>query len=156
MPRCYTVTLTPTAIAVATTDLIALRAATDIPIKIRSLRVWQTSDFGDAQDEIVTLQLVRGNTTAGSAGATFTPVPADKKDAAASLTARVGDTTAASAGTTDIPYQSGWNVRAPFEFIFPDEMMVRGDQGGGFIVLRFGAAPVDSLTVAASISVWEI
>ncbi len=156
MPRCYTVTLTPTAIAVTTTDLIAVRAATDMPIKIRALRVWQTSDFGDTQDEVVTLQLVRGNTTAGSAGATFTPVPKDKKDAAASLTARVGDTTAASAGTTDIPYQTGWNVRAPLEMIFPEDMMPRGDQGGGFIVLRLGAAPADSLTIGASIDVWEL
>lgn len=156
MPRSYTVTLAPTAIAVATTDLIAVRAATDIPIKIRALRVWQTSDFGDAQDEVVTLQLVRGNTTAGSAGSAFTPVPNDKKDSAASFTARVGDTTAASAGTTDIPYQTGWNVRAPLEIILTEEMMPRGDQGGGFIVLRFGAAPVDSLTIGASLTVWEV
>lgn len=156
MPRCYTVTLTPTAIAVATTDLIAVRAAIDIPIKVRALRVWQTSDFGDAQDEVVTLQLVRGNTTVGSGGTTFTPVPKDKKDAAASFTARVGDTTAASAGTTDTPYTTGWNVRAPLEMVFPEEMMTRGDQAGGFIVLRFGAAPADSLTIGASIDVWEL
>jgi len=155
MPRCYTVNLTPTSISAATVDLIAVRAGTDVPIKVRALRVWQTSDFGDAQDEVVTLQLVRGNTTAGSGGATPTPVPKDKKDAAASFTARTADSTAASAGTTDVPYTTGWNVRAPFEMIFPDEMMARGDQAGGFIVLRLGAAPTDALVIGASMDVIE-
>ncbi len=156
MPRCYTVNLAPTAIAVATTDLIALASADDIPIKIRAIRWWQTSDVGDAQDEVITLQLVRGNTVAGSNGSTFTPVPKNPKDAAASFTARVGDTTAASSGTTTIPYQSGANVRAPFEIIFPEDMMPGTDQGTGFLVLRLGAAPADSLTMAASIDVWEM
>lgn len=156
MSRCYTVTLTPTAIAVATTDLIAIAAADDIPIKIRSIRFWQTSDVGDAQDEVITLQVVRGNTTSGSGGATFTPVPKNPKDTAAAFTARVGDTTAASAGTTTIPYQTGVNVRAPFEMIFPEDQMPGTDQGTGFLVLRLGAAPADSLTLACSIDVWEL
>jgi hypothetical protein len=156
MPRCYTVTLTPTAIAAATTDLIALASADDIPIKIRAIRWWQTSDVGDAQDEVITLQLVRGNTSAGSGGATFTPLPKNPKDAAASFTARVGDTTAASAGTATIPYQTGVNVRAPFEMVFPEDMMVGTDQGTGFLVLRLGAAPADSLTLACSVDVWEM
>lgn len=157
MPRCYTVTLPPTAIAVATTDLIALVAADDIPIKVRAVRVWQTSDVGDAQDEVVTLQLVRGNTTVGSGGSTVTPVPKNIKDAAATpTTQRVGDTTAASAGTTTIPYQTGWNVRAPLEMIFPEDMMPGTDEGSGRIVLRLGAAPADSLTIGASIDYWEM
>lgn len=156
MPRCYTVNLSPTAIAVATTDLIALASADDVPIKIRAIRWWQTSDVGDAQDEVITLQVVRGNTTAGSGGATATPVPRSTKDAAAVTTARVGDTTAASVGTTVITYSTGVNVRAPFEVIFPDNEMIGTDQGSGFLVLRLAAAPADSLTMGASIDFWEM
>lgn len=157
MTRCYAVNLAPTAIAVATTDLIAVLAATDIPIKIRSIKIWQITDFGDAQDEVLTIQLVRGNTTAGTGGATATPVlTGDKHDAAASFTARTADTTAASAGTTDIPYQTGWNVRSVLEWIFPESDMPRGDAGGGRIVLRLGAAPADSLTIGAQLVVWEV
>lgn len=156
MPRCYTVNLAPTAIAVATTDLIALIPADDVPIKVRAIRWWQTSDFGDTQDEVITLQLVRGNTTNGSGGATATPVPKSSRDAAAVTTARVGDTTAASAGTTVIPYSTGPNVRSSFEIIFPEDMMVGSDQGGGQIVLRLAAAPADSLTMGASIDFWEM
>jgi hypothetical protein len=154
--RCYTVNLTPTAIAVATTDLIAVLAATDFPIKVRAIRIWQTSDFGDAQDEVVTINLVRGNTTVGSGGpGAFTPIRKVRTDAAASFTARTADTTAASAGTPETPYSTGWNVRNPLEVIFPDEMMV-GTHGNQFLVLRFGAAPVDSLTIGCSIDVWEM
>ncbi len=156
MTRCYTVTLPPTAITVATTDLVALAAADDIPIKIRAIRWWQTSDVQDAQDEIITLQVVRGNTTAGTGGATSTPVAKNPKDAAAAFTARISDTTAASAGTTTIPYQTGVNVRAPFEMIFPEDLMPGTDQGTGFLVLRLGAAPADSLTLAVSVDVWEM
>lgn len=157
MPRCYTATLTPTAIAVATTDLIALACADDVPIAVRSIRVWQTSDVGDAQDEVITLKLERGNTTAGSGGSTVTPVPKKAKDSAAvQTTQRVGDTTAASAGTAVIVYETGWNVRAPLEIMFPDDMMPGTDQGTGFLVLRMAAAPADSITIGVSIDYWEL
>jgi hypothetical protein len=153
--RCYTVNLAPTAIAVATTDLVAVLAATDIPIKIRAIRIWQTSDFGDAQDEGLTINIVRGNTTVGSGGATFTPIRKVRTDAAASFTARTADTTAASAGTAETPYSTGWNVRGTLEIIFPEDMMV-GTHGNQFLVVRLGAAPADSLTIGCSIDVWEM
>lgn len=154
MARCYTVNLAPAAITVAA-DLVALVAADDIPIKIRAIRVWQTSDVGDAQAEILTLNLVRGNTTAGSGGAAGTQVPVDPKDAAASFTSRVGDTTAASVGTPVTVYSTGWPVGSAFEIVFPDNEMRRTDQGVGFLVLRLGGAPADSLTIGASVDVWE-
>lgn len=155
MPRCYTVNLTPAAFTVAA-DLVALVSADDIPLKVRAIRVWQTTDFGDAQDEVLTLNLVRGNSTPGSGGAAGTQVPKNPKDSAASLTSRVGDTTAASAGTAVTVYSTGWNVRAPLEMIFPEDQMPGTDQGTGFLVLRLGAAPADSLTIGCSIDVWEL
>jgi hypothetical protein len=156
MPRCYTVNFTPAAIAVATTDLIDLKAADDVPIKVRALRIWQTSDVGDAQDEVITVQLVQGNTTDGTGGAAATPAKINPKDAAATLTARNGDTTAASAGTAVVVYSTGWNVRAPLEIIFPEDMMRGTDQGSGLLCLRIAAAPADSLTIGASLDVWEM
>lgn len=155
MPRCYTVNFTPTSETVAV-DLVALVSADDIPIKIRAIRVWQTSDVGDAQDEVLTLNLVRGNSTPGSGGGAGTQAPKNPKDAAASFTSRVGDTTAASAGTPVTVYSTGFNVRAPFEIIFPEDLMPGTDQGTGFIVLRLGAAPADAITIGCSIDVWEM
>src|SRR5262245_28100387 len=156
MARCYTVNLTPTAIAVATTDLVELSAADDVPIRIRAIRFWQTSDAGDAQDEVITLNIQRGNTTSGSGGSAFTPIAKSNRDPAATFAAEVGNTTAASAGTAVTVYSTGVNVRAPFEMIFPEDLMPYTDQGGGFLVVRMGAAPADSLTIGCSVDVWEL
>lgn len=154
MQRCYTVNLAPAA-ATAAIDLAALVSADDIPIKVRAIRVWQTSDVGDAQDEVLTLNIVRGNTTPGAGGAAGTQAPKSPKDSAASFTSRVGDSTAASAGSPVTVYSTGWNVRAPLEVTFTEDEMPGTDQGTGFLVLRLGAAPADSLTIGCSIDVWE-
>lgn len=155
MSRCYTVNLAPASITAAI-DLAAIKPADDIPVKIRAIRVWQTSDVGDAQDEVLTINVVRGNTTDGSGGAAGTMVKKDERDAAASFTSRVGDTTAASAGTPVTVYSSGWNVRAPFEVIFPDQVQPRCDQGQTNIVVRLGGAPADAITLGCSVDVEEI
>jgi hypothetical protein len=156
MPRCYTVTFTPTSETVAV-DLIALVAADDIPVKVRAIRVWQTSDFGDAQAEGLTINLVRGNTTNGSGGGGGTNTAVGgSHDASASFTSRVGDTTAASAGSPVTVYSTGWTAQAPFEMIFPEDMMRGTDQGAGQLVLRLGGAPVDAITVGAQVDVWEM
>lgn len=156
MPRCYTVTLAPTAIAVATTDLIELAAADDVPIGIRAIRILQITDFGDAQDEVVRVSIVRGNTSSGSGGSAFTPIKKRPKDASASFTAEVGNTTAASAGTTETVYSNGFNVRAGLDVIIPESDMAITDQAANFLVLRLPAAPADSLTIGVEIDVWEM
>lgn len=155
MPRCYTVTFTPTAETVAV-DLVALIAADDIPVGIRALRIWQTSDVGDAQDEVISVLVVRGNTTNGSGGGAGTQPGKTGREGSASFTSRVGDTTAASSGTPLTVYETGVNVRAPFEMIFPEDMMPRTDQGLGQLVVRLGGAPTDSLTIGCSVDVWEL
>lgn len=155
MPRCYTVNLTVTAISATTVDLCELVAADDIPIGIREIRWGQTSDVGDAQDEVIELQIVRGNTTSGSGGSSATPVRKRPKDAAASFTAEVGNTTAASGGTTEVPYKTWVNVRAPLEKTFTDTEMVWTDQGAGILAVRLVGTPTDSLTMGISIDVWE-
>lgn len=157
MTRCYTVTLAPTAIAVATTDLIELTAADDIPIGIRAIRFFQLSDFGDAQDEVVRFAVVRGNTTPGSGGnAGVAAVRKKPRDAAAGFTAATANTTAASAGTPVTVYSNGFNVRQGLDVIIPENDMPQTDQGSGLLAIRFTAAPADSLTVGVEIDVWEL
>lgn len=156
MPRCYTVRLDPTAIAVATTDLIELVAADDVPIGVRAIRVFQVSDFGDAQDEVVRIAVVRGNTASGSGGSAFTPLKKKPRDPAATFTAEVGNTTAANTGTTEQVYTNGFNVRAGLDVIIPESDMAFTDQANNFLVLRLPAAPADSLTIGVEIDVWEM
>lgn len=155
MPRTYTVNLTATSVANNTTDLFELAAADDKPIGIRGLRWGQTSDVGDAQDEILELQIVRGNTTSGSGGSAPTGVPKRGSDSAAAFTAEVLNTTAASAGTAVIPYKTWVNVRAGLEMTYTDDQMVCTDQTAGFLVLRLVNAPADAITMGISVDVVE-
>lgn len=152
----YVVHLAPAAATVAL-DLVDLTPADDIPILIHGFRVYQTSDFGDAQDEVIGLAWVRGNTAAGSGGNAGAAVsPKNHRDAAASVTARTGDTTAASSGTAVTVYSTGWNVRAPLEVVFTPEQRIRADQGNTILSLRMLGAPADSLTIGCSVDVEEI
>ena len=155
MGRIYTVNLSPTAITVAA-DLVELTPAANMPLLVHGFKVWQTTDTGDAAEELITLSWVRGHTTSGSGGSAAPPVPKDHHDAAASATAEAGNTTAASVGTTTVVYSTGWNVRSPLEVVFTPEQRVRADAGNTTLVLRMGAAPADSLTIGCSVDVEEI
>lgn len=156
MGRVYTVHLAPAAATVAL-DLVELTPADDIPILIHGFRVYQTSDFGDAQDEVIGLAWVRGNTAAGSGGnASVARTPKDHRAAAASFTAATGNTTAASSGTAVTCYSTGWNVRAPLEVVFTPEQRIRADQGQTILALRMLGAPADALTIGCSVDVEEI
>lgn len=156
MGRVYTITLAPTAITVAA-DLVEITPADDIPVVIHGFRVWQTTDTGDAAEEVIGLSWVRGNTTSGSGGnAGVASTPKNPRDAAASATVETANTTAASAGTAVTCYSTGWNVRAPLEVVFTPEQRIRADQGNTLLVLRMLAAPADSLTIGCSVDYEEI
>lgn len=152
--RAFTVTFTPTSETVAV-DLVALIAATNFPIAIRSIRVWQTSDFGDAQAEGLTINIVRGNSTNGSGGSPGTQVGVGGRESSANFTSRVGDTTAASAGTPVTVWSDGWNVQLPYSFVFPEDEMRGTDAVLGQLVVRLGGAPADAITVGCQVTVWE-
>jgi hypothetical protein len=155
MGAVYTVHLAPTAITVAA-DLIELTPADDRPVVVHGFRVWQTTDLGDAAEEIISLAWVRGNATSGSGGNTSVAVtPKDPRAAAAGATAETANTTAASTGTPLTVYSTGWNVRAPLEVVFTPEQRIKCDQGQSLLVLRMLAAPADSLTIGCSVDIEE-
>lgn len=157
MSNVYTVELAPTSISAATVDLIEITAADDRPIRILGFRAWQTTDFGDAQDEIVGLKWVRGNTTSGSGGsAAASGVGKTGREPASGFQFEAGNTTAASGGTAVTPYSTGKNVRGPVEITLTEKQQFGTDQGLGLLVLRLAAAPVDAITLAVSVDVEEL
>lgn len=156
MGRKYTVHLAPAA-ATAALDLFEGTPADDKIIRILGFRVYQTSDLGDAAEEIIGLSWVRGNTTSGSGGNTsVASTPGNPHDASAGATWETGNTTAASAGTPVTCYSTGWNVRAPLEVVFTPEQWVYAKQTDTLLALRMLAAPADSLTIGGSIDYEEI
>lgn len=155
MGRKYWVDLPPTAVTVAA-DLFELTPADDKPIRVLSLNLHQTSDFGDAQDEVISLVWVRGNTTSGSGGSTSTPRPCNPSDTAAAFTVEIANTTAASSGTAVNLPRHGFNVRGGLERPYTPDEVFEATQANTLLVLRMAAAPADSLTIGGSILVEEL
>lgn len=144
-----------TAVSVAA-DLFELVPADDKPICIHELKVWQTSDLGDAAEEIIGISIVRGNATSGSGGGTPTIVPAMGGAAAAAFTGECRNTTAASTGSPVFVGGDGWNVRVPYIWTPAPEDRVWCTQAQTLLCVRLDAAPADALTMNASMIVEEI
>lgn len=154
MGRKYWVDMPPVAITVAA-DLFEITPADDKPIRILALNLHQTSDFGDAQDEVLSVVWVRGHTTSGSGGTTPTPRPCNPSDAAAGFTVDANNTTQATVGSTVNLPRHGWNVRAPLERPYTPDECPEASQANTTLLLRMSAAPADSLTIGGSILVEE-
>lgn len=154
MGRKYWVDVDPVAVTVAA-DILEITPADDKPIRILDWDILQTTDLGDAQEEIIGLLWVRGHTTSGSGGAAVTPRPCNPSDAAAGFTAERLNTTQASVGTTVNLGRSGWNVRVPGGKTLIPEGRQEATQGNTTLVLRMAAAPADSVTISGSVLVEE-
>lgn len=155
MGRYYTVEFEGTAVTAAV-DLFELAAADDKPIVVHGMELAQSSDLGDAAEEILRYRVIRGHTTSGSGGSAPTPRPIDPNAAAAGFTAETLNTTAASAGTGVNLHSGGWNIRIPGPMWLTPEMRWRTDQAAGLLVVRLMAAPTDSLTMSGTLYVEEV
>lgn len=142
-------------------DLLELTAADDKPIRLRKLRLSQTSEVGDAQEENIRLQIIRmtATVTAGSGGAT--PNVNSVKQAIDSLTAgftaKVNNTTlATTTGNTRTLEELGWNERnTPYEMEWPDEEDQYDAVQTQYLLLRAPAGPADDITMELTAEVIE-
>lgn len=121
---------------------------------IRRLLLWQTTDVGDAAEEILRTEWIRGNATSGSGGQTTVITPNDSFDAAATFTAELLNTTVASTGTPVSTYVGGWNIRIPLDLLFPplEYLTLRNGERGVFRI----SAPADAITVNCSVFVEQV
>lgn len=152
--RAYSVTFSAVAVAAAQ-DLFELTPADDRPIEIVGIELGQSSDAGDAQDELLQISVIRGHTTGGSGGSAPTPTPLNPNDAAAGFAAEVNNTTVASAGTTTTLATGCWNVRAGYINWFPEGCRPTAGQGNTTLVVR-QTAPADSITMSGTLYVREL
>lgn len=153
--RVYIVDLVQTAVTVAA-DLVELTPADDKPIEVLGFELYQITDLGDAAEEIIGVEWIRGHTTSGSGGSTPTPRPLNPNDAAAGFTAETFNTTAASVGTTNILQNHGWNIRIPTPVTYTPEATPQAGQGNTTLILRMLNAPADSITIGGHIVVREV
>ena len=156
MARKYWIDLPPTAITTIV-DVVEIQPADDKPVTVLAVHLLQTTDVGDAAEEVLGLSWLRGFTASGTLGTTAgaTPRPVDPDDAAAGMVAEAFNTTLASGGTAVTMGRMGWNVRIPLVEIYVPGGGVKVTQANTTLVLRLDAAPVDSLTMSGSILVEE-
>lgn len=151
--RIYAVTFSAVAVSAAQ-DLFEITPADDKPVKIVGIELGQSSDAGDAQDEVLQISIIRGHTTSGSGGSAPTPAPLNPGDSAAGFTAEVNNTTIASTGTTNTLHTGCWNVRAGYINWFPEGARPMAGQGNTTIVVR-QTAPADAITMSGTLYVEE-
>jgi hypothetical protein len=135
-------------------DFFELDAAAEKPIEIVAIEIANKSEVGDAQEEMVTYQIIRGNATTGNGTAT-TPRALDSSDGAASFTAKTVSSTPASAGTALVLVASTFNVRAGLQVIYP-ELMRPKTAGADLLCVRMTVALVDDATLSGTIWVREL
>lgn len=153
MPRTATVTFDNIVIDATTDDLIELDAATDHPIEVIGWNIGQHTDLGDAQEEEMRMLWVRGNTSSGTGGSAVTPRPLDDGDTV-SFTCEAGNVTTAASGGTAVEWEWPFNIRLGSDVWLPDGCGL-WTRGSNLLVIRFKAAPADSISFSGQIWVKE-
>jgi hypothetical protein len=142
-------------------DLFSLLAAATSRLRINRIEIGQYSDAGDAQSELLPIQLIRGATVAGSGGTLPTPRLPLFYGPAATAVARANDTTPASGGTPEILYSQVFNVQAGYVYspnyletgVHSRDPRILVPVSTRFVV-NLPTAPADSLTMSGFIE-WE-
>lgn len=148
MGRMYVVSFEGVAVSAAQ-DFFELSPADDKPVLIHALYLSQSSDVGDAAEELLRVTIKRGHTTSGSGGSAFTPVPLQSSaGAAAGAAAEINNTTIASAGTAVVLHAETFNIRAGLAYIPTPECRPGASQANTTLVVRLEAAPADALTMS--------
>ena len=137
-------------------DLFSLLPATDKPVKLHACYISQTSDAKDAEEELLLISVVRGNTTVGSGGAAATGEGlGSTNEAADGASIRVNDTVEASVGTEVELHLESWNIRQTWIY-HPAPEDRPGVENDEFICIRLLDAPADALTTSGTLVYEEI
>lgn len=152
MSRMYSCTFDAVAIT-AVQDIFSLLAPSVVAVRLHALDLFQTSDVGDAQEEVLRIRIRQGQTVVGSGGTAGTAIPQDVDDAASGSTIRLNDTTQAGTGTIVVDEIFGWNIRVPLTRIWTPETRPIA-KGGRRLTIELVGAPADSITVSGNL-VWS-
>lgn len=142
----------------AAVDLFEVGVATGLVARVGGLHISQSSDTGEAAEEIIRYRFVYGNATSGSGGAA--PDAANTGygygDPPVS-TIESFNTTAASTGTPASGLSGSFNIRAGEAMWYPPglEPYLFEEGGGELNVVRLMAAPADSLTMSAALFIYN-
>ena len=151
----YVATFAPVVLSAAQ-DVFEIVAPASSRLMIREIRLGQYSDPGDAQAEMLSVQIIRGYTTSGSGGASVTPVNLSPVSGAAAAVATVerNNTTVAADGTGAVLLADTFNVMGGWRYYpVPEERIEVGVSQR--LVVRI-TAPADALTMNGTLVYEEV
>lgn len=158
MGRIYTATFKSTAVTAAQ-DLFEIAAPTDAVVVVHAWHVSQSTETGDAAEEMLILTCNRGvgSVTSGSGGATVTPQPIEDGDTGFGGTVERNNTTimAAGTGTLEELEVHVWNIRVPFSMVYTPETRPKISPGNRW-TLELESTPADSITMSGTVIFEEI
>jgi len=139
-------------------DLFYIAPADDKPVALWELELYVISELGDAAEEWLRLQVIRGFTSVGSGGTSVTLSATPRQnlaDADPAVTLRYNDSTVATTGTTQILWGGGMNVRAGLDKVWLPETRPWCTQGQSSILVRLMAAVTDDVTMSGTLTFEE-
>lgn len=125
-------------------------------VEIMGLFLGQSSDFGDAQAEIIPYDVIRGLTTAGAGGAAATIRSMDPKDTAAGFTAKTNNTPGAVTGTEELLHSGFFNVAVGEALWLPEGAGWKCTTTESRLIVRLRTVPADELVMTGTAYVREM
>lgn len=157
MGRLYSVPVSATSVSTAV-DVFEVLASSSKPFFLHEVTIAQSSDYGDAQAEGLTVYIKRatGSYTSGSGGSTATPAKLSTNDAAAGPTAETCNTTQASAGTGALTTirADAFNVQGGYQYLPTPETRIFYLPAEACVVSI--TAPSDAITLSATLVFEEL
>lgn len=152
----YTV-VAPSTSRTVITDLLEITASTNKTIVLTSLYIGSpsTADMGDAQAEAMKVQIIKGNTVAGSGGTTPVARPLQTGYPAFLTTNGVvlcNNTTVASSGTELVIHEDNFNVQIGYQWRpAPNEYIIISGASTERVCIRL-SAPADALILGGTLN----
>jgi len=150
MGRLYSLEFGASTVA-ANVDFWEIQPADDKPIKIHSIYLSQSTETGDAQEEMMQVQIIRGQTTSGSGGIVPTARPLNRSDAAFAGTIECLNLTTATAGSFHKMHTEAFNVRTGWFYCPIPENRIQVSQADATVVVRLLTVPTDPINFLGTI-----
>ena len=157
MGRMYTVEFENEAFtnALGNYDAFEILPAADTPIRIHAIIIENVSEVGDAEEEMVRWQIVRGNTVSGNGSAT-TPARLRNTDPVAVTSAETVASTPAGAGSPVDIHSGAFNIRVGLIWIPTPEMRPYCDNGEVRICVRLPGTFADDVVLSGTLYFEEL
>lgn len=157
MGRFYTASFSAVSVSAAV-DVFEILAASAKPFILHEIALAQSSDYGDAAAEglSVLIKKATGSYTSGSGGSTATLRPHSTNDAAAGPTPETNNTTQASAGSGALITMraEAFNVQAGYQYLpTPEQRMLFLPTEALVVSIT---APADAITLSGSVVIEEL